>query len=516
MTDTEHPDPEDAPETLQQTAAGEGDEELEAGEQQEAERLGLEVAIESRSACERHVSVTVPRADIERYYDKEYTELMPSAQVPGFRPGHVPRRLLEKRFRKDVTEKVKTALLMDSLAQISEEEELSAISEPDIDLDAVEMPDDGPLTFEFDLEVRPEFELPQWKGLRLEKPVREFSDADVDRALESVLADRGRLVLYDGPAEAGDYVTVNVTFKHGDEVLSTLEEQAIRIRPVLSFRDGSIEGFDALMAGVSAGETRVGELELTEDAPNLALRGQKISGEFRVLEVKRLELPELDAELLDELGGFELEADLRDAVKDQLRRQLEYEQHRRAREQITAALTVAADWALPPDLLERQSHRELQRAVMELRRSGFSNDEILAHENELRQNSRAATARALKEHFMLERIAEEEQIEVSEEDYDREIALIAAQSRESPRRVRARLEKEGAMDVLRNQIVERKVIRLILEHAEFKEVPYELERTDTVAIDRAAGGHQSDIPEAKPARLEPAPGGRPEEPPVRE
>jgi trigger factor len=516
MADTEHSDSDDALETAQQTAAGEGDAELEAGEEAQAERLQLQVTIDSRSACERHISVTVPRDDIERYYDKEFTELMPSAQVPGFRPGHVPRKLLEKRFRKDVTEKVKTALLMDSLAQISEEEELSAISEPEIDLEAVEMPDDGPLTFEFDLEVRPEFELPRWKGLSLQKPVREFSDEDIDRALESVLVDRGRLVPCDVPAEPGDYVTVNLTSKHGEEVVSTITEQVIRIRPVLSFRDCEIENLDELLRGVSAGETRAAEAELTEDAPNVALRGQRITVEFQVLEVKKLQLPELDAALLDELGGFELEADLRDAVKDQLQRQLQYEQHRRAREQITAALTVAADWELPPELLERQSHRELERAVMELRRSGFNDDEIRAHENRLRQNSRSATARALKEHFILERIAEEEQTEVAEEDYEREIRLIAAQSHESPRRVRARLEKGGSMDVLRNQIVERKVIDLILEHAQFKEVPYELGRTDTEAIDRAAGGRQSDIPEAKPERLEAAPGGRPEEPPVRE
>ena len=153
---------------------------------------------------------------------------------------------------------------------------------------------------------------------------------------------------------------------------------------------------------------------------------------------------------------------------------MEYEQHRRAREQITAALTVAANWELPPELLQRQSRRELQRAVMELQRSGFSDEEIQAHENALRQNSMASTARALKEHFILERIAEDEEIDADEQDYEAEIALIAAQSDESPRRVRARLEKAGSMDVLRNQIIERKVIELILAHATFKEVPYEL------------------------------------------
>jgi len=498
--------------------AVEVDETVDAGvvEEERAERLNLDVQIEKRSACERHITVTVPRDDIDRYYDKQFSELMPEAQVPGFRPGHAPRKLIERRFRKDVTEKIKGELLMDSLAQLSEDEDLSAISEPEIDLDSVEVPEQGSFTFEFDLEVRPEFELPKWKGLTIEKPVREISPEDVERGLQRLLANRGRLVPHDGPAEEGDYITANLTFKHDDKVLASAEEEIIRIRPVLSFRDGKIEGFDKLMDGVTAGETREGQAELTEDTPNAALRGQRITAVFEVLEVKKLELPELDEDLLDELGGFELEADLRDAIKDQLRRQLEYQQHQRAREQITAALTVAADWELPPDLLERQSHRELERAVMELRRSGFSEDEIHAHENRLRQTSRASTARALKEHFILERIAEEQKIEANEDDYQHEINLIAAQSNEAPRRVRARLEKGGMMDVLRNQIIERKVIESILAEARFHEVPYQFAAADSEALDHAAGGRMSDIPQAQPESGLPAEGGRPAEAPIRE
>ena len=219
---------------------------------------------------------------------------------------------------------------------------------------------------------------------------------------------------------------------------------------------------------------------------------------FEVLEVKKLEMPELTPELLEELGGFRDEAELRDAIRDQLARQLQHEQHRLARQQITKALTVAADWELPPGLLRRQSHRELQRAAMELQRSGFSDEEIHAHENALRQNSMVSTARALKEHFILERIAEEEEIDAGEDDYEAEIRLIAEQSGESARRVRARLDKSGSMDVLRNQIVERKVVERILAHASFKETPYQLRRTDEEAIDHAAGGGEhAEIPEAK-------------------
>jgi trigger factor len=156
--------------------------------------------------------------------------------------------------------------------------------------------------------------------------------------------------------------------------------------------------------------------------------------------------------------------------------------------------------------LRRQSRRELDRAVLELRRNGFSDAEINAYQNDLRQNSAVSTARALKEHFILERIAEDQKFEADEDDYQSEIQLIATQSGESARRVRARLEKQGLMDSLRNQIIERKVIDLVLSHAQFKEVPYKPKGHETEAMDQAAGGEseESSIPEAKhPGEAEP-------------
>ena len=119
-------------------------------EEEKAPPLTLEVKVDTRSTCERHVTVTIPREDIDRYFDKEFTELMPKAHVPGFRPGHAPRKLIENRFRKEVGERVKGELLTDSLEQVNEQQKLSAISEPVFDFEAVELPDEGPLTFEFE------------------------------------------------------------------------------------------------------------------------------------------------------------------------------------------------------------------------------------------------------------------------------------------------------------------------------------------------------------------------------
>jgi trigger factor len=465
------------------------------GEESEQKPLKLEVQVTSPGACERHVTVTIAREDIDRYFDNAFGELMPTANVPGFRIGRAPRKVVEHRFRDEVSDQVKSALLLDSLEQISDEQRFTAISEPDFDLEAVEVPREGPMTFEFTIEVRPEFDLPQWKGLKLNRPVRDFTDADIDEQLEQMLARYGQLVPFEGEVGEGDYVSVNITSTHDGKQLMREPEAVVRIRPTLSFRDAKLDGFAKLMKGAKEGDRITAQVTLSKDASNTELRGKKIQLEFEVLGVKKLKLPDLTEEFLQEIGNFGSEKELRDAIRMNLQRQLEYEQQRIARSQISALLTKSADWELPQGLLQRQSARELERAVMELRRSGFSDAEIRARENLLRQNSTASTATALKEHFILERIAEEEKLDVEEGDYDKEIFLIAAQSGESPRRVRAQLEKRGLMDVLRNQIIERKVLERVQSEAKFKDEPYKPEKIDTEAISIAAGGGaESEIP----------------------
>lgn len=468
-------------------------------EEQPKPKLALELSVESRGACKRHVTVTIPRADIERYFKDAFDEFQPKAEVAGFRPGRAPRKLVESRFREQVANQVKGSLLVDSVTQINDEADFSAISEPNLDFEAIKLPDDGPMTFEFDIEVRPEFDLPQWKGLHLTRPVHEFTDGEVDVHMRRLLERYGRLEAKDGPVEGADHVTLNIRFRDGDQVLSEMIEQTVQVRPKLSFRDATIEDFAGLLAGARAGDRRQTRLRISNQAEREDLRDKELDAELEVVAVQQVVLPEMTPGFLEKIGGFEDEADVRAAVRDDMERQLVYHQERQVRQQITGLLTMTADWDLPTDLLRRQARRELERAVLELRASGFNDDFIRAYQNQLRQNSEASTARALKEHFILERIAEEEKIDAEPGDYEEEVRRIAVQSQESPRRVRARLEKRGQMDALRNQIVERKVIGLITAHAQFTEMPFEPFRDDTAAIDRAIGGHEAaaEIPEAK-------------------
>jgi trigger factor len=466
--------------------------------QEEKPRLSLDVKIDKPSACERHVTVTVAHDDVERYLKDAFDELVPKAELPGFRPGRAPRKLVQSRFKEQIGDQVKGKLLMDSLSQLSDDHQFTAISEPDFDMDSVQLPDDGPMVFEFDIEVRPEFDLPVWKGLTLERPAHEYTDKEIRERLNQLLSKYGQLERHEGSIEAGQLVTMTLRTSLDGRQLAQLTEETIQVKPTLSLVDARLEGFDKLLIGHAMGDTINTKLKVSPESDNEELRGKEIDLSLEIVAVEHRKLPELTREFMERIGGFESEDELLAEVRKEMERQLKFFQQKRLRQQITTQLTVTATWDLPQDLLRRQARRELDRALMELQSSGFSNEQIRTYLNELHQNAMASTARALKEHFILERIAEDEKIESGPDDYDKEIELLADQADESPRRVRARLEKKGLMDTLRNQIVERKVIELIEQHAEIRDVPYTPPQDEVVAVNFTAGGTAAGaIPEAE-------------------
>ncbi len=460
--------------------------------------LNLEVKIDSPGACKRHIVVTVSREDVDRYLDDAVKDLAPKAEVPGFRAGRAPKKLVESRFKKELSNQVKGALLMDSMEQVSDSQEFSAISEPEFDIESVEIPDEGPFTFEFEVEVRPEFDLPDWKGLKLQRHVRDFSEEEVDQHLKRVLGRYSTVVASTTPVETDSVIVANLVFEHDGVEIARLNGQTIDVKPIVSLHDGEINGFLEAVQGGQAGEIRRAKATISPSCADPELANETVDVEIEIVAVKKREYPVLSTAMLEKLGGFESEQQLRDVIRNELTRQLSYHQSREVRQQITSLLTAAATWDLPTDMLKRQFRRELERAVMELQSSGFSDQEIRTKEAMIRQNSLESTSVAMKEHFILERIAEEESIEADEQDFNALIQTIALRENESVRRIRARLEKRGQMDSLRNQIIEQKVIDLIVSNADVTETPFvpQPENTTTIAaniIDRAEG----DIPEAK-------------------
>jgi trigger factor len=427
-------------------------------------KLDLKLQIDKPGACQRHVVVTIPRAELDRYFRKAYDEIAPRADLPGFRPGKVPRKLLESRFKKTVADQVKSNLVMDSLQQITEEGGFSAISEPDMDYGAVNLPDAGDFTFEFNIEVRPEFDSPKWEGLELTRTEYTLTDSDVDRQLERTLERVTPGEAWDGEARLGDRVVINAEFSVAGKRISGLLDELVTLRPKLSFADSIVEDFGNLFVGKREGATAETQFKILDTSLNETLRGATVDATFDVVEIRRVNVEGLSTAQLSDLG-FDSAEELRDFVRSELERQAQYHQDQLLREQIVEKLTAAADWELPPGLVRRQADRELQRRVLELRRSGFNDDQIRSVVNSMRRNIEDLTKTALREHFVLEKIGEDLSIEPTEAEYDAEIKLIAEQSDASPRQVRAKLERTGQMDAVRNQILERTVIQRITEAA---------------------------------------------------
>lgn len=469
---------------------------------EKATQLQLDVQVKSPQACVRDVVVTVPESEVKRYLKEAYDELVPEAQVPGFRSGRAPRRLVEKQFKDRVVEQVKGKLLMDSLSQVTESQDFSAISEPDFDYNSIPDPGEGTFTFQFSIEVRPEFETPNWKGLELTKPVEKIDDESVTSALERVLKDRAVYEATDEPASIGDKLVVTIRFKEGDTLLSTMEEERITLAATLSLSDGVCESFGADVSGKREGETATTPVKLGESAGD-SESDRSITAEVEVIEVQKLEGTELTDAVLEDLGDFESEEELREFIKDSLVRQAEYRTQQAVRKKVTDLLADSVSFELPEDLVRRQTNRELQRRMLEMRRNGFDDTTIRGIINALQQNARASTEAALREHFVLEQIAEDESIDAEPEEFEAEIMLIAQQSGQSERRTRARLEKGGQMDALRNQIVERKVIERVVEHAKVTEEELSTDVNDSVEdsypVTHSVLGTKGDseIPEAK-------------------
>ena len=437
--------------------------------EEEEFRLSLDVGITDSGPCKKHVSVTVPRSDIDHILDEVVNEMGESADVPGFRAGHVPKKLLKKRFKKELGNEVKQKILMGSLEQISEDNKLDPINEPNLDVENIEIPDEGDFEFEFDVEVRPDFELPDYSKLKITRPVRDITEESVDSYLGEFLSQYGKHEIVDGAAEKGDFVTVMVEFTHDGKPLREIDEMTAQLKSTLRFQDAEIPGFDELMAGAKAGDLRETDIAVSQEAETLEMRGETVHAKLNVKEVRRLDLPEINKEFLEKIG-VETEEELRLEINNILERQVTYEQRQSTRSQVLDKITESADWKLPEDLVMKQVENALHREILEMQQAGFTTQEIQARENELRQQSVTTTRQALKEHFVLDKIAEKENIDVLPADIEKEIQMMAMQRGESPRRLRARLTKSGVIENLEAQIRERKAVDAILDSAEFEDV----------------------------------------------
>jgi trigger factor len=467
-------------------------------------KLSQAVEMKDIGPCKKHIKVTVERDAIDKRLDEKYSELVSDANVAGFRPGKAPRKIIEKRFHKDVVDQVKAEIMMQSLEQLGEENDVAPLSPPNIDPTKIDLPEQGPLVYEFEVEVRPTFDLPDYKGLNLKRPIHTFTEAEIEEQEHRIVAPHGQVVPKpEGDAKIGDYLVADVVFKDDDQTISELKETTLRVEKILAFNDGFIRNFADQVKGAKAGQTKTAEVNLLKSSARPELADKKVKAEVQVKEVKTVRLPELTHELMHEFGVHSPEQ-LRERIRVALDRRLEYQQRQSARQQVLQHIAAAASWDLPQDLLARQARAALGRRVMEMRAGGMSDEEIQGRLRVMQQDVLNSTALALKEHFVLQKIAETEKIDVSEDDINDEIERIAYENNESPRRIRARLEKEDLLESLAIELIERKVLDLIFESAQYEDEQIDNPVDNSYATVEAqiVPGQMTDITAPPPAEAE--------------
>lgn len=443
------------------------DETAEGGD--EEERLNLKVDVKDVGPCRKHVSVTVPEADLTRLRDLSIDEFSGQAEVPGFRTGRVPRDLLQKRFKTELADQVKQKVLLQSLEQMSDDNDIDPINQPDIDVDSLDIPDSGDFNYEFDVEVRPEFDVPDYANFTIDRPSGDISDEEFTAFREEFLESYSTQEKVDRAAKAGDTIVCDVKYLHGEKTIRESDGQSFRIRPTVRFQDAEIEGFDKLMDGVSVDDTKTVDVTISVASSIVEMRDETVSIEFTVREVREHVLPEMDKEFLDQVN-CDSEGAFDEQIRSALDRQIEYTQRQSTRQQVLEKIVESADWDLPESLVNQQTDNALRREILEMTQAGFTREQVAARENEIRANAIESTRQALKEHFVLDRIATQEDIECDEADIDQELLMMSFQTGEPLRRIRARMIKSGMIDNMEAQLRERKAVDFILDKASYNDV----------------------------------------------
>jgi len=426
------------------------------------------VEVEDAGTLKKKITVTVPREKIDGKFDEMFGELANTAQVPGFRIGHAPRRLIEKRFGKEVSEDVRNALVGESLGEAIEKSELKTLGQPEIDLDKIELPASGEMSFSFEVEVMPDFKLPELKGIEVKKQAVEITDERVDEYLDQLRLSRARYEDTAGAAAEGDAVLAGA--KVTGDGIEPFERHGLTLRVA----PGQIEGLPLVdlgkaIAGKKAGGTASLKTTVPAAHPNENWRGKEVTVEITLSQVRRRVLPKLDDEFAAG-AGFESLKELREYVSSQLKSRLAAETQRNMRQQICQHLLDNADFDLPEGVIARHTARVLQRRYVDLLYQGVPREQIDERITELQAAAAEQAKRDLKLSFILDRIAEDEKIEVADDEVNSRIAQMAASQNRRPERLRQELAQNDSLEQVTIAIREEKVLDKLLAEAKITEM----------------------------------------------
>ena len=428
------------------------------------------VTIEEAGPCKKKVTIEIVQEKIKKAIDKQYEEMAKEALVPGFRKGRAPRRLLEKRFGKETTEQIKLALLADASKSAIEDNKLQTIGEPDIDFENIELPAEGSLTFDFEIEVRPEFDLPQLEGIPVTRTKLEVTDEQIDREIEQMQRWSGIWTpREEGPVELEDQIIADAVLKieeiEEDEKLDNIE---IYVRQSGFVGAIPVEKLDELLVGAKAGETKKTSVEVPKTFFREEYRGKKVDIQISIQDIKWLKPAELDENLLKRYG-VEDKDEMREKIHDTLHGRLETQGRTEMTEQIYEYLLDKTDLDLPMNIVAEQTNSVLQRQYTNLLMRGLSREQIGEQIEQLQAGSEQQAEKQVKTFFIMDKIADKLDMDVSEEEINGHIAQLAMQRGQRPEKMREDMERNGSLAQLNLEVRQDKCIAKLLETAAITE-----------------------------------------------
>jgi len=436
----------------------------------QAEEIPYEIKIEDSGPATKKVSIEIPETVIATKLEEQFKELRREAAIPGFRPGHAPQKLIEKRFQSDVREQVRRALISESYQKAVEKHSLQVIGEPTFDSpDDIKLPDSGNLSYSFQVEVQPDFTLPPLTGLAVKKQKVEVNDQYVDRAMQNLREQQGTMIpVEDRGVEKGDHLIADVHVK--------LEGAVVHHEHDAEFvaRSGKIAGIqlndlDTLLFGLRPGEKRDLNARAPATHPEEKIRDRDVVIEIALKDIKKLELAEINEQFLSSLG-FANEKELRDALGEQMKTRIEYEVQQSLRDQISKYLLQEVKIDLPVTLSEKQTERVISRRTLDLLMRGVPESAVEDRMAELRGGAREEALSELKLYFILQKVASMMNIDVSEAELNGRIAIMAAQSGKRPEKVKQEMSADGTLLNMYVQMREQKALDRIIETAQIEEV----------------------------------------------
>ena len=408
------------------------------------------------------LTVEIDESEIDKALDATVRRLGQQVRVPGFRPGKVPRQVLEARLGgpEALRRQAISDALPDLYAQAVVDTDLDPIAAPQIDLTSGE--DDGPVTFDAVVEVRPTVSVAGYAGLVVTVPHPEVTDTDVDAQIDRLREQSGELEAVSRPATDGDYVTIDLHGKRPGADDLDVDDFLYEVGS-----GTAMPGLDEELRGKKTGDI----VEFTTSLPGAE---EPSSGEaqVRVLvkDVKRKVLPEATDEWAQEASEFDTLDALRDDVRTRLAQVRKVQAQLALRERTLAALVELVEEEAPPSLVEAEVRERLHDLGHRLEARNITVEQFLAasgrDEQELLAEIRAEAIQAVRADLALRALADAESVEVSDEELDQAIAEMAEQVGTSAKELRRRLEHARRLSAVRSDRRKAKALAWLLEHVE--------------------------------------------------